>query len=160
MFQRQRLAEERRTDNCYRLKKERAEWDQLISSAVSATSPTQTDEDTSGQLSPLHPELLDSPQRAILEQLQARTTESSTDPKAIQQRLRNISDSLEFTVDQLAHGMHALSTTKDTAERLADRSLNGAAGVLQGREKRNRLNGVDTMDALKGLARVLNAQRR
>ena len=146
----------------YRLKKERAEWDNLIKSAAPPPSPPKKDADQEGQFSPMHPELLDSPQRAILEQLQAPTTEVSTEPGEIQQRLRNVTENLEFTVDQFAHGIHALSTTRETGERLADRSLAVAASALEEREKGYRLNGkaVDPMDALRGLAKVLNGQRR
>ncbi|KAK3715971.1 hypothetical protein LTR37_006701 [Vermiconidia calcicola] len=150
-----------------RLKKDRAEWDELIASAASPSaaspsSPSKPHAEDDGSLSPLHPELLDSPQRAILEQLQALTTQSLTDPSAIQQRLRDISENLEFTVDQFAHGVHALNTTKETAERLADRSLADAAGILEEREKDQRTNGkaVDPMSALRGLAKVLNKQHR
>ena len=142
-----------------RLKKERSEWDNLISSAAQAASAQDTD--ATGDLSPLHPELLDSPQRAIVEQLQASTS-TSTDPDAIQQRMRNISQNLEFTVDQFAHGIHSLTSTKETAERLAERTLGDAAGVLEEREKERKVNGksIDSMDALRGLARVLNSSKR
>lgn len=105
--------------------------------------------------------MLDSPQRAIVEQLQAPAT-TSTDPDAVQQRLRNVAENLEFTVDQFAHGVQALSATKDTAERLAERALGDAADVLGEREKERKASGkgVDTMDALRGLARVLNSGKR
>ena len=150
------------TNSPPRLKKERAEWNELIASAASLVSPSKKDTETDGPLSPLHPALLDSPQRAIFEQLQASTTDISTEPGVIQQRLRDISENLEFTVDQFAHGIHALSTTKETANRLAERSLADAAKVLEEREKERRVNGrtVDPMDALRGLARVLNSQNR
>lgn len=150
------------TNSPPRLKKERAEWDELIKTTASPISPSKKDSDPESPLSPLHPELLDSPQRAIFEQLQASTTEISTEPSVIQQRLRNISENLEFTVDQFAHGIHALSTTKETANRLAERSLADTAKVLEEREKERRVNGrtVDPMDALRGLARVLNSQNR
>lgn len=143
-----------------RLKKERAEWDGLIASAAPKTSPEELD--TTGSLSPIRPELLDSSQRAILEQLQAPTTQSSTEPGALQQRLRNISENLEFSVDQFAHGVHSLIATKETAERLADRTLSDAAAMLEEREKERTVNGkaIDPMDALKGLAKVLNSQQR
>ena len=142
-----------------RLKQERAEWDELIASAAPALSPSKPD---AGHLSPLHPELLDSPQRAILEQLQAPTTESTIEPSGIQQRLSNISANLEFTVDRFAHGVHALSTTKETANRLAERSLADAASVLEERDREYRVGGraVDPMDALRGLAKVLNSRHR
>lgn len=145
-----------------RLKKERAEWDELIASAAPKASPSKKDADTEGSLSPIRPELLDSPQRAILEQLQAPTIQSSTEPAAIQQRLRNISENLEFTVDLFAHGINSLTAAKDTAERLADRTLGDAASVLEDREKERRVNGkaLDPMDALRGLAKVLNSQQR
>lgn len=143
-----------------RLRKERAEWDDIIASAAQSIPSTDQD-DTGGDLSPLHPELLDSPQRALLEQLQAPTA-TSTDPTSIQQRLSNISENLEFTLDQFSHGVHALSTAIETAERLAERSLGDAASVLEERERERRVQGkaVGTMDALRGLARVLNLQRR
>lgn len=107
-------------------------------------------------------DLLDSPQRAIFEQLQAPTHESSTDPEVIQQRLRHMTENIEFTVDQFAHGIHALSTAKESGEQLADQALTDAASVLEEREKEQRAKGkaVDPMDALKGLAKVLNSQNR
>lgn len=149
-----------------RLRKERAEWDELIASAAqqAAATPAATQagaDETTGDLSPLHAELLDSPQRRIVEQLQAPEA-SSTDPEAIQQRMRDVAANLEFTVDSFAHGVHALSTTKQVAERLAERSLGDAAGVLEERERERRVGGrgVDAMDALRGLARVLNGGRR
>ena len=86
-------------------------------------------------------------------------TKVSTDPQSIQQRLHNVSENLEFAVDQFAHGLHVLGTTKTTAERLAHHSLSEAASVLEQREREHRVNGknaVDPMDALKGLAKVLN----
>ncbi|KAK4546932.1 hypothetical protein LTR36_001664 [Oleoguttula mirabilis] len=145
-----------------RLKKERAEWNELMQKAVPPSSPAKAGAEAEAQLSPLHPELLDSPERSILEQLQAPMADSSTDPGAIQQRLRNIAENLEFSVDLFAHGVHALATTRDTAERLADRSLAEAAGVLEEREKERRANGkpVDAMDALRALGKVMNARRR
>lgn len=145
-----------------RLKRERAEWDALIASAAPTSSPSKKDTTADGGLSPIRSELLDSPQRAILEQLQTSTTQVSTEPSDIQQRLRNISDNLEFTVDQFAHGVHSLTAARETAERLADRALGDASNVLEEREKERRINGkaLDPMDALKGLAKVLNSQQR
>lgn len=145
-----------------RLKKERAEWDALIASAAPASSPLKKDATPDGSLSPVRAELLDTPQRTILEQLQASTTQVSTTPADIQERLRNISENLEFTVDQFAHGVHSLTAARETAERLADRALGDASNVLEEREKERRVNGkaLDPMDALRGLAKVLNSQQR
>lgn len=145
-----------------RLKKERAEWDELIASAASKPSPSKKDATPEGSLSPIRSELLDSPQRVILEQLRSSTTQTSTQPSDIQQRLRNISENLEFTVDQFAHGVHTLTAARDTAERLADRALGDASSVLEEREKERRINGkaLDPLDALRGLAKVLNSQPR
>ena len=80
----------------------------------------------------------------------------------IQQRLRHITENLEFTVDQFAHGIHALSATREMGEQLADQALAEAASVLEEREKAQRINGkaVDPMDALKGLAKILNSKNR
>jgi len=113
-------------------------------------------------LSPLHPELLDSPQRAILEQLQAPAVGTSTNPEAIQQRLQDISQNLEFAVDQFTHGIHALSTTRETAERLADKTLADVADVLETRDKEWRAEGrgADAFSALKALGKVMNGQRK
>ena len=145
-----------------RLKKERAEWDELIASAATKSSPSKRDAALDGSVSPIRSDLLDSPQRAILEQLQSSTTQLSTQPSDIQQRLRDISENLEFTIDQFAHGVHNLTAARDTAERLADRALGDASNVLEEREKERRMNGkaLDPMDALKGLAKVLNSQQR
>lgn len=57
--------------------------------------------------------------------------------------------------------MHSLKASKDTAERLANRTLDSAATLLEEREKERRLNSraVDPMDALRGLAKVLNSQQ-
>ncbi|KAI6856139.1 hypothetical protein KC338_g8568 [Hortaea werneckii] len=145
-----------------RLKKERAEWDDLMKSAVPPSPPTKEGAEAERELSPLHPDLLDSPQRKVLEQLQAPATESSSHPEAVQKRLRNVSDNLEFSVDQFAHGMHTLITTRDTAERLADKSLSEAAEVLEDREKERRATGksADAFDALKALGKVMNGRRR
>lgn len=143
-----------------RLKKERAEWDELVASAAPISSSDGLD--TDGSLSPIRPELLDASQRTILEQLQAPTTQSSTEATSLQQRLRNISENLEFSVDQFAHGVHSITAAKDTAERLADRTLNDAAVMLEEREKERTMNGkaLDPMDALRGLAKVLDSQQR
>ena len=58
--------------------------------------------------------------------------------------------------------MHTLTAARDTAERLADRALGDASSVLEGREKERRINGkaLDPLDALRGLAKVLNSQQR
>ncbi|KAI7305967.1 hypothetical protein KC315_g14431, partial [Hortaea werneckii] len=145
-----------------RLKKERAEWDDLMKSAVPPSPPTKEDAEAERELSPLHPDLLDSPQRKLLEQLQAPAIESSTHAEAVQKRLRHVSENIEFSVDQFAHGMHTLSTTRDTAERLADKSLSEAAEVLEDREKGRRATGksADAFDALKALGKVMNGRRR
>ena len=153
--------------NLSRLKKQQAEWDELSASAVPKASPSKAKTkvgETEDNLSPINPDLLDSPQRDILTQLRGPASASAppVDAGAIQQRLRNISENLEFTVDQFAHGVHALSTTRDVAERLADKTLDQAAVVLTEREKARNVDGkaVDTMDALRGLARVLNGRTR
>lgn len=115
-----------------------------------------------GSLSPLQPDILSSPQRAIFERLNSTTNQSHTEPQAIQQRLRTISDDLEFAVDMFAHGVHALSTTRETAERAAEKSLADAAHALEAREKQRTASGntLDQMSSLRGLARVLNSQQK
>ena len=113
-------------------------------------------------MSPVRLDVLDSPQRHILETLQQPDTESAVQPETLHNRLKSISQDLEFSVDQFAHGMHALSNTRETAERIAERSLADAANVLEEREKQraSAANPVDQMDVLRGLAKVLNAQYR
>ncbi|KAK3112255.1 hypothetical protein LTR53_011656 [Teratosphaeriaceae sp. CCFEE 6253] len=153
-----------------RLKAQRADWDTLMRSAIPATPPANADTDSGAEvdggpaLSPLHPELLDSPQRAILETLNAPAAgePSVNDPEALQQRLRTVAEDLEFTVDRFAHGMHALARTKEVAETLAEKTLEQAAGVLDTREKSRRTEGkgADALDALRALGKVLNGRRR
>jgi kinetochore protein Mis13/DSN1 len=150
------------TNQC-RLKRERAEWDEVVQSAASATSQAEECQSIGdGGVSPLRPDLLDSPQRAIFERLDCNTADFSTEPDAIQTRLRTISDDLEFTVDMFAHGVHALSTTRDTADRVAEKSLKDAADALEERERQRAASGksLDQMNVLRGLARILNAQQK
>jgi len=132
----------------------------MQSAVPQSQSPSKSNGNDEGHLSPLHAELLDSPQRAILEQLQAPTTDFPTKPEDIQQRLRNLSENIEFSVDQFAHGIHALSTTRETAERLADKTLADAATVLEERDKERRAEGkgADAFSALKALGKVMNGQ--
>lgn len=156
----------------YRSKRERAEWDEVIKSAAPENSPLDNNKNNNnnnkeseeaGGVSPLHPEILDSPQREIFEQLHSATEASlSLGPADIHGRLRNISGDLEFMVDQFAEGIHALSVTQQTAERIAEKSLVDAAHALEEREKQRAASGnpVDQMDALRGLARVLNSHGR
>lgn len=136
-----------------------------MSSAVPKPPAAKPDEEATaeeeqGALSPLHPDLLSSPDRAIFEQLH-QSVESSTAPDVLQQRLQHISTNLEFSIDQFADGVHAMATTRDTAERVADKSLKDAADVLEDRskERKERGGGVGPMEALRGLARVLNRGR-
>lgn len=148
----------------HRLKAERAEWDALTQSAASVTLDPEHDiQQTAepGSLSPIHPEVLDTPQRAIFEQLNNAAGEIET-PATIHDKLRTISEDLEFAVDQFAHGIHALSTTKATADRVAEKSLSEAAKALEERDSQRNKGSkvVDQMDALRGLARVLNSQQR
>ncbi|EMC99274.1 hypothetical protein BAUCODRAFT_137475 [Baudoinia panamericana UAMH 10762] len=144
-----------------RLKQDRADWEALVQSAVPPSPPIDGGAEDEQPLSPLHPELLDSPQRAILEELQAPSSrhQAPVEPAAIKDRLQHISANLEFTVDQFAHGVHALSVARETADRLSERTLADTADVLEHQEKA-RGNGVDAMDALRALGRVLNGSGR
>jgi kinetochore protein Mis13/DSN1 len=145
-----------------RLKKERQEWDNLVKSAIPAPTPEKQKAAPEPQtalrgLSPLNADLLSSPDRAIFAQLNELTT-SSSGTNALQQRLQNISSSLEFSIDQFAHGVHAMATTRDMAERVADRSLKDATDILEERdkEKKQKTGSIEPMGALRGLAKVLN----
>ncbi|EME50018.1 hypothetical protein DOTSEDRAFT_68768 [Dothistroma septosporum NZE10] len=146
-----------------RLTIERAEWDEVAHSAACTTNtPLERREAEPGQMSPILLDTLDSPQRRIFEQLQQPEVELAIQPEMLHDRLKAISRDLEFSVDQFAHGIHALSTTRETAERAAEQSLADAARVLEERERQRAAasNRVDQMDVLRGLARVLNAQYR
>ncbi|KAK0280649.1 hypothetical protein LTR54_014469 [Friedmanniomyces endolithicus] len=155
-----------------KLKAERANWDALTRSAVPTTPPTDPDADADADptpLSPLHPDLLSTPERKILAQLQNTTTTTITtatpihpNPEAIQHRFRTLASTLEFSLDNFAHGIHVLATTRETAERLAEKSLADAAEVLEARdrERRSEGGGADAMDALRALGKVLNGRRR
>lgn len=106
----------------------------------------------------MHSNLLDDTQRQILERLQAPITDSSTDPTTIQQRLHQISENLEFSVDSFAHSIHALNKTRETADRLADRALSDTATILEERAEA-RKGPLDGMDALRTLGKVMNPRR-
>lgn len=145
-----------------RLKKERQEWDNLAKSAIPAPTPekqkgTPTPELGLRGLSPLNSDLLSSPDRAIFAQLNELAS-SSSGTNALQQRLQNISSNLEFSIDQFAHGVHAMVTTRDMAERVADKSLKDATDILEERdkEKKQKTGSIEPMGALRGLAKVLN----
>jgi kinetochore protein Mis13/DSN1 len=146
----------------WRLKKERQEWDDLAKSAIPTPTPEKqkptpaTDTALRG-LSPVNSELLSSPDRAIFAQLNELTT-SSTGTNTLQQRLQGISSSLEFSIDQFAQGVHAMATTRDMAERVADKSLKDATDILEERdkEKKQKTASIEPMGALRGLAKVLN----
>ncbi|KAK5729660.1 hypothetical protein LTR17_011737 [Elasticomyces elasticus] len=145
-----------------RLKAELASWEALKESAIPVSQPSKpgsAEAETDLALSPLHDSLLDSPQLAMLEELRRA---SPTDPEAVQTRLRGVAEDLEFSVDSFAQGVHALKASRDVAERLVERSLGQAAGVLEGRDKvrRDGGRGVDPLEALRGLGRVLNGRRR
>jgi kinetochore protein Mis13/DSN1 len=142
------------------LERERLEWDELVKSSAGSSHQEPTEAETC--LSPLRADLLDSPQRAIFDQLQASKTSDLTDTKTIQSRLQEISKDLEFAVDQFAHGVHTLQVARETAERVADHSLADAANALEDRQKQRAAAGkpVHQMDALRGLARVLNAKHK
>ena len=135
---------------------------------ASPTTKAGASSDTAGEdtpLSPLRTDLLDSPERAMFEQLQAPTSPTSlaTDPSALQQRLQNLAANLEFSVDSFAHGIHALSTAQNTAERLVDETLSSAAQALEEREKaRHGENGksVDALSALKALGKIMNGKKK
>ncbi|KAK5683535.1 hypothetical protein LTS10_005068 [Elasticomyces elasticus] len=141
-----------------RLKSELSSWEALKDNAIPVSPPSEPGSagvETDLTLSPLHDDLLDSSQLAILEELRRP---SPTDPEAVQGRLRGVAENLEFSVDSFAHGVHALKASRDTAERLVERSLGAAAGVLEGRDRVRK--GVDPLEALRGLGKVLNGQRR
>ncbi|KAK6422784.1 hypothetical protein LTR95_016631, partial [Oleoguttula sp. CCFEE 5521] len=158
-----------------RLKKERHLWDTLISSATTQPTPREPDSSPSktpkanktvdsSTFSPVNADLIDSPDRAIFAQLQQ--PDSTTAHDALQRRLQEVSFNLEFSIDCFAESVHALSTSRATAESLADSNLKEAAEVLESRESSRRaagaVNGVpqpSAMDALRGLARVLNGRR-
>lgn len=148
-----------------RLKKERQEWDNLARSAIPAPTPKKQQpgpatEPTAQGLSPLNAELLSNADRVIFAQLNELAS-SSSGPNALQQRLQNVSANLEFSIDQFAQGVHAMTTTRETAERVADRSLKDATDILEerNREKRDKSGSIEPMGALRGLAKVLNRRK-
>jgi kinetochore protein Mis13/DSN1 len=51
-----------------------------------------------------------------------------------------------------------MATTRDMAERVADRSLKDATEILEERdkEKKQKIGSIEPMGALRGLAKVLN----
>lgn len=139
----------------HRLKREKSEWDSLVRSAVSTSSISPAQLDTDLSLSPIYVPHLASPQREILAQLETH----APDPVAVQHRLRAVSSTLEFAVDQFAHGVHTLIATQQTADRIADRTLADAAAVLDERDKAHP-KATDGIDSLRALGRLLNGRLR
>lgn len=153
------------TNQLCRLQLERRAWDEVAASADKALqSESQSLDTTNDGLSPLQPDLLSSPQRAILEQLNQPNDLAAINPSQIQQRLQDVATKLEYTVDSFAHSVHAVSTTRDVAERIAQQSSKMAARELEKREEEQAASSgghkVDALDALRGLAKVLNARKR
>nr|POF11621.1 kinetochore protein mis13 [Quercus suber] len=161
---------ERGADVCLarRLKKEKSEWETLLKSATSAVtpaSPSKTSSEDLRSLSPIHGDHLDSPQRAILTQLQTNSDSSDAPPAAVdvetlETNLRHLSSNLEFSVDQFAHGVHAVTTAKTTADRVAERTFTEAAAVLEHREHARGHQGADAVNSLRALGKLLNGKFR
>ncbi|KAF2774202.1 hypothetical protein EJ03DRAFT_2230 [Teratosphaeria nubilosa] len=161
-----------------RLKKERASWDELKKTAISSTSaPSKltaaasavgTDDDNGAEASsPIRPDLLDTPQRSIFQTLQIPAATDATQPNKISEQLQDFTSDLEFNIDSFADGVHVMSSTRETAERLADARLGAVAQALEGREQGRRAEAekkrrapLDAMESLKTLGRVMNARRR
>ncbi|KAF2716954.1 hypothetical protein K431DRAFT_168103 [Polychaeton citri CBS 116435] len=150
------------------LRKERTAWTDLIKTSEQQVKfdDTTDSNEGDGSASPLHPELLDSPQRALLEKFEGQQTSDSAepprvDPEYIQSRLKTALNDLEFSIDSFAAGIHQLTTTAGVADKLAERTLESAAGTIEQREASRRAAGsraAGVLESLRGLARVLNQQ--
>ncbi|KAH9826009.1 Mis12 component-domain-containing protein [Teratosphaeria destructans] len=157
-----------------RLKKERASWDELKKTAISTTSappkPTaavsevgpEDNESGTEPLSPIRPDLLDTPQRSIFATIQIPAVTDATQPDKISEQLQNFASDLEFNIDSFADGVHVMSSTRETAERLADVRLGTAAQVLEERHQGQKADAekkgkapLDAMESLKALGRPL-----
>ncbi|QIW96490.1 hypothetical protein AMS68_002008 [Peltaster fructicola] len=147
-----------------RLRAERQTWDGLIAEAADA-STKQLEQPTLDHIpfSPPRPELLSPSQQEIFRQFQETDAGSDVNPESLQNRLERMSSGVEFIVDQFSHTVHAVATAKDMAGRMADRSLSDAAKALKQRDQdiASRVPGpqVDALDALRGLAKILNARK-
>nr|POE80903.1 kinetochore protein mis13 [Quercus suber] len=150
-----------------RLKQDKTEWETLIKSATSAVtpvSPSLASPEDQRRLSPIRADLLDSPQRAILANFQSTTSvdgpSAPADLGALQTQMQDLSTNLEFSVDQFAHGVHALTTAKTTADSVADRTLAETAAVLDHRAQAYSGKGADAVDSLRALGKLLNGKLR
>lgn len=90
-------------------------------------------------------------------------TDADLNLESLQHRLQDVSSDVEFIVDQFSHSVHAVATAKDIAGRMADRSLVDAAKALDQRDQDIALHDtkakVDALDALRGLAKILNSRK-
>ena len=104
--------------------------------------------------------LSDPTQQAALQTLVSDTEPSLT--AATCSRIQKINQNLEFEVDKFANNVHAMSTYKDAAERVADDVLGMSVDALEKRDQQGRQraageNGETGMrDVLRGLSRVID----
>ncbi|KAI9772993.1 MAG: hypothetical protein M1839_002263 [Geoglossum umbratile] len=116
------------------------------------TPPLPTDPDKI--LGEIDSEALDAEQAAILTSLR----EGSSIVASAENRLKRITSTLEFTVDQFADGLHKLGQYHEAADRVAGRVLALAAERLDRREKATlQVAGTGNMplqDVLRSLARI------
>ena len=136
----------------------------MIADAATQAAPGADDVSTIDiSMSPPRLELLSPAQQDILTQF--LTADASDVPKKddIEQRVRHASNDVEFLVDQLSHSVHAISSAKDVTGRMAGQSMSNAAKTLDQRDEHldSQDTGpkVDALDALRGLARILNSRR-
>ncbi|KAI9767753.1 MAG: hypothetical protein M1840_005434 [Geoglossum simile] len=136
-----------------RIEEEKSVWLALQNiDPASSDPPLPTDPDEI--LSEVDSEALDTEQATILASLR----EGSSIAASAENRLKRIASTLEFTVDQLADGLHKLGQYHEAADRMAGRVLALAAERLDQREKATlKAAGTENMplqDILRSLARI------
>ncbi|KAK8215292.1 hypothetical protein M8818_001913 [Zalaria obscura] len=148
-----------------RLQAEKRSWDELLASTNPAKQPAQTDSPPSLDPSSLDASLLDPSQSEILQSLLSVSGPHPTSSDLVsetKERLANVTESLEFKIDQFADGMHRLEQYTQVADRVADQVLAAASQKLEerDRERRERSGNVDSIDVLRGLSRAMQAPKR
>jgi kinetochore protein Mis13/DSN1 len=139
-----------------RLQMERKQWAALT--AAPPPLPPLLPDKTFPTPESIDVSMLSFEEAAILSRLTTSSSASSQHSSA-QSHIQNLQSGLEFKVDQFAHGIHALTQYRETAECVADRVLALGAQALEDRSRKEReeagTRDLPVMEVLRSLSRIL-----
>ncbi|KAF2762656.1 hypothetical protein EJ05DRAFT_495528 [Pseudovirgaria hyperparasitica] len=157
-----------------RLEEQERAWKSLTQASTSLPEPPTRERQKASANVPdnINPNVLDDPvQSSILASLTGVPVDlppelapvsfaPDSTPTDVSARLTTLSQSLEPTIDVFADGVHKLSQYRQTAERAAEKILNGTAERLEKREQDVKekvgTSNIGTDDVLRALGGMLN----